>query len=65
MINYDDIKIQDKVGMGSFGEVSHGYWRGQNVAVKQFIRQRVTDVALLELRAESGVLRYKTWYESR
>jgi len=33
-IDYDEIKFVEEIGSGSFGTVSRGQWRGQDVAVK-------------------------------
>jgi serine/threonine protein kinase len=46
------------IGTGSFGDVFVGTWKGQRVAIKQFMKQKVTDEILLEMRTESGILRY-------
>lgn len=46
------------IGTGSFGDVYAGLWKDQKVAVKQFMKQKVTDEVLLEMRTESGILRY-------
>jgi serine/threonine protein kinase len=44
------------IGTGSFGDVFAGAWKGQKVAIKQFMKQKVTDEVLLEMRTESGIL---------
>lgn len=58
LIKYEDLKIGEKIGAGSYGEVRAGVVHGQKVAVKQIVRQKLTDTALVELRAESALLRY-------
>lgn len=56
IINYDDMQLGEVIGTGSFGDVYEGAWKGQPVAVKQFMKQKVTDEVLLEMRTESGIL---------
>ena len=33
-INFDDLELEQLIGVGGFGKVYHGYWRGEEVAVK-------------------------------
>lgn len=64
LINYQDIEFKEKIGSGSFGEVKLGILKGKRVAVKQLIKQRLADVALLELQAEAAILRYEAKFHS-
>lgn len=56
LVRYEDVVIGEKIGSGSFGEVKLGNYKGQKVAVKQLLKQKMTDTALLEMRAESAML---------
>jgi serine/threonine protein kinase len=56
IIDYSDIKVGRQVGMGSYGMVFHGRWKGIEVAVKRFIKQKLTERRLLEFRAEMAFL---------
>ncbi len=42
--------------MGSYGIVCKGRWKGEEVAVKRFIRQKLDERRMLELRAEIALL---------
>lgn len=59
LIKPENLEIGAKIGAGSFGEVRAGVLHGKKVAVKQLIRQKISDTALVELRFESALLRYK------
>jgi hypothetical protein len=56
IINYKEIQMGKQVGMGSYGLVFHGKWKGIDVAVKRFIKQKLTERRLLEFRAEMAFL---------
>lgn len=58
VIKSGDLQVGAKIGAGSFGEVRAGTLHGDKVAVKQIIRQKINDAALVELRAESALLRW-------
>ncbi len=45
-----------KVGMGSYGIVYRGRWKGVEVAVKKFIKQQLDERRMLEFRAEMAFL---------
>ncbi len=42
--------------MGSYGIVYKSRWKGEEVAVKRFIRQKLDERRMLELRAEIALL---------
>lgn len=56
IIPYEKITIGSKIGVGTFGDVFSAVYTGEKVAVKKFLKQRVTDNVLLELRTESAIL---------
>jgi serine/threonine protein kinase len=56
IIDYNEIQLGKQVGMGSYGLVNHGRWKGIEVAVKRFIKQKLTERRLLEFRAEMAFL---------
>ena len=33
-INYEDLSLHELIGVGGFGQVYHGYWRQEEVAIK-------------------------------
>eukprot|EP00026_Physarum_polycephalum_P001102 Phypoly_transcript_01103.p1 GENE.Phypoly_transcript_01103~~Phypoly_transcript_01103.p1 ORF type:complete len:774 (+),score=173.32 Phypoly_transcript_01103:1162-3483(+) len=56
IINYEKMTIGSKIGVGTFGDVFSAVFNGEKVAVKKFLKQKVTDNVLLELRTESAIL---------
>ncbi|BFI43450.1 protein MpMAPKKK26 [Marchantia polymorpha subsp. ruderalis] len=42
-IDYKELRIGVRVGIGSFGEVFRGMWRGTEVAIKRLLEQDLTD----------------------
>lgn len=45
-----------QIGMGSYGVVYKGKWKGVEVAVKRFIKQKLDERRMLEFRAEMAFL---------
>ncbi|XP_002962883.2 probable serine/threonine-protein kinase SIS8 [Selaginella moellendorffii] len=56
-INWEDINIGERVGIGSYGEVYHGEWSGTEVAVKKFLDQDFSGDAMMEFRSEVQIMR--------
>ncbi len=56
VIEADDLHLEEKVGMGSYGMVYRARWKGINVAVKRFVRQKLDERLMLEFRAEVALL---------
>jgi len=50
--------VGPEIGTGSFGKVYSAEYNGQKVAVKTFLKRKVTDDAILEMRLESAILKY-------
>jgi len=56
-IQWEDLTLGERVGLGSFGEVYRGEWHGTEVAVKKFLQQDISSDALEEFRTELGIMR--------
>jgi hypothetical protein len=57
IIDYNEItQSGTQLGLGSYGVVSRGKWKGVEVAVKRFIKQKLDERRMLEFRAEMAFL---------
>jgi len=56
VIRYEELTVSGVIGSGSFGTVHAGIFMGKKVAVKFFLKQKVNDNAILEMRTESAML---------
>jgi serine/threonine protein kinase len=56
IIDFSEVQIGKQVGMGSYGVVYRGKWKGVEVAVKRFIKQKLDERRMLEFRAEMAFL---------
>ncbi|KAL6861759.1 hypothetical protein ACP4OV_017459 [Aristida adscensionis] len=56
-IQWEEITLGERVGLGSFGEVYKGEWHGTEVAVKKFLQQDISSDALEEFRTEVGIMK--------
>jgi serine/threonine protein kinase len=56
VIDFDEIVLGKQVGMGSYGVVHRGQWKGVEVAVKRFVKQKLDERRMLEFRAEVAFL---------
>jgi serine/threonine protein kinase len=56
VIEADDLQLDEQLGMGSYGIVYRARWKGINVAVKRFVRQKLDERLMLEFRAEVAIL---------
>ncbi|KAK3132035.1 hypothetical protein QOZ80_6AG0514890 [Eleusine coracana subsp. coracana] len=56
-IQWEEITLGERVGLGSFGEVYRGEWHGTEVAVKKFLQQDITSDALEEFRTEVRIMK--------
>ncbi len=45
-----------QVGTGSYGVVYRGMWKGVDIAVKRFVKQKLDERSMLDFRAEMAVL---------
>ncbi|PKI67922.1 hypothetical protein CRG98_011518, partial [Punica granatum] len=51
-IQWEDLVIGERIGLGSYGEVYHADWNGTEVAVKKFLDQDFSGAALEEFKRE-------------
>eukprot|EP01087_Luapelamoeba_hula_P013242 TRINITY_DN3788_c0_g2_i1.p1 TRINITY_DN3788_c0_g2~~TRINITY_DN3788_c0_g2_i1.p1 ORF type:complete len:1605 (+),score=191.21 TRINITY_DN3788_c0_g2_i1:33-4847(+) len=56
VIDWNDLKLGKQVGIGSYGVVYHARWRGVDVAVKRFVKQKLSERHMLDFRAEVAFL---------
>ncbi|XP_078174471.1 putative serine/threonine-protein kinase SIS8 isoform X2 [Carex rostrata] len=56
-IQWEEIIIGERIGLGSFGEVYKGDWHGTEVAVKKFLHQDISSDALEEFRSEVRIMK--------
>ncbi|ELR11090.1 serine/threonine protein kinase [Acanthamoeba castellanii str. Neff] len=56
IIDFHEIQVGKQVGLGSYGVVYRGKWKGVEVAVKRFIKQKLDERRMLEFRAEMAFL---------
>jgi serine/threonine protein kinase len=56
VIDFKDLQLGKQVGMGSYGVVFKGRWKGVDVAVKKFVKQKLDERRMLEFRAEMAFL---------
>jgi hypothetical protein len=56
IIDFGDIQLGKQIGLGSYGVVFGGKWKGVEVAVKRFIKQKLDERRMLEFRAEMAFL---------
>ncbi|GIL86941.1 hypothetical protein Vretimale_15526 [Volvox reticuliferus] len=55
-INPDELTFKNRVGIGSYGEVYRGTWRGTEVAIKRFLEQNLSQVTIKEFRGEVMIM---------
>ncbi|HEY9250537.1 MAG TPA: protein kinase, partial [Rariglobus sp.] len=56
MIDPQQIEMGEQIGMGAYGIVHRGRWRGVDVAVKRFVQQKQDESQRMDFRAEVAVL---------
>ena len=56
IIDYGEIQVGKQIGLGSYGVVFRGKWKGVDIAVKRFIKQKLDERRMLEFRAEMAFL---------
>jgi hypothetical protein len=56
IIDFSEIQMGKQIGLGSYGVVYRARWKGVEVAVKRFIKQKLDERCMLEFRAEMAFL---------
>ncbi|XP_008450756.2 serine/threonine-protein kinase EDR1 [Cucumis melo] len=56
-IQWEDLVIGERIGLGSYGEVYHADWNDTEVAVKKFLDQDFSGAALAEFKREVLIMR--------
>jgi class 3 adenylate cyclase len=56
IIDYNEVQVGQQIGLGSYGVVYKGKWKGVDVAIKRFIKQKLDERRMLEFRAEMAFL---------
>ncbi|EEH53201.1 uncharacterized protein MICPUCDRAFT_5192, partial [Micromonas pusilla CCMP1545] len=56
-IDAETIQLGERIGIGSYGEVHRGLWRGCEVAVKRFLDQDFSSALMQEFTAEVDLMR--------
>jgi len=60
-IDFSEITIGTRVGIGFFGEVFRGIWNGTDVAIKVFLEQDLTTENMEDFCNEIYILRYQMY----
>ncbi|GLT45494.1 hypothetical protein SLA2020_193230 [Shorea laevis] len=56
-IQWEEITLGERIGLGSYGEVYRGEWHGTEVAVKRFLDQHISGESLEEFRSEVQIMK--------
>ncbi|XP_024515164.1 probable serine/threonine-protein kinase SIS8 [Selaginella moellendorffii] len=56
-IPWGELRVGDRIGLGSYGEVYRGEWHGTEVAIKKFLNQDISGDALEEFITEVRLMR--------
>ncbi|KAI4347249.1 hypothetical protein L6164_008077 [Bauhinia variegata] len=56
-IPWEEITLGERIGLGSYGEVYRGEWRGTEVAVKKFLDQDISGESLEEFKSEVQIMK--------
>ncbi|KAL8195791.1 hypothetical protein R6Q57_025544 [Mikania cordata] len=55
-IQWEDLQIGARIGIGSYGEVYRSEWNGTEVAVKKFMNQDISGDALTQFKGEIEIM---------
>lgn len=58
LVNWSELEVGNLVGSGSFGSVYAVKHNGQQAVLKEFMKQKYTETAVLQMRVESAKLMY-------
>ncbi|KAK6921312.1 Serine-threonine/tyrosine-protein kinase, catalytic domain [Dillenia turbinata] len=56
-IQWNEINLGERIGLGSYGEVYRGEWHGTEVAVKRFLDQDISGESLEEFKSEVWIMK--------
>lgn len=56
-IDFGELHLGERIGIGSYGEVHRGMWRNTEVAIKRFLDQEVSPQLLEEFCSEVRIMR--------
>ncbi|CAN6478648.1 unnamed protein product [Victoria cruziana] len=56
-ILWEEVDLGERIGLGCYGEVYRGHWHGTEVAVKRFLNQDLSGVALEEFKTEVRIMK--------
>ncbi|XP_062159246.1 probable serine/threonine-protein kinase SIS8 isoform X3 [Alnus glutinosa] len=56
-IQWEEITLGERIGLGSYGEVYRGDWHGTEVAVKRFLNQDISGESLEEFKSEVRIMK--------
>lgn len=56
-IAWEEITVGERIGLGSYGEVYRGDWRGTEVAIKRFLDQDIYGESLEEFKSEVHIMK--------
>lgn len=56
-IRWEDIKVGEEVGQGSYAVVYHGLWNGSDVAIKVYFGKDYSEGTLLDYKKEIDIMR--------
>ncbi|KAJ8747831.1 hypothetical protein K2173_011540 [Erythroxylum novogranatense] len=56
-IQWEEITLGERIGLGSYGEVYRGDWHGTEVAVKRFLDQDIMSDSLEEFKTEVRIMK--------
>ncbi len=56
LVNYQDITFGKLLGSGGFGEVYHGTWRHNDIAIKKLLLKNITPESAQEFETESQIM---------
>lgn len=56
-IDFEEIEMKERIGIGGFAEVFKGEWRGTDVAIKKLLPHKQTKESISEFEAEIEMMR--------
>lgn len=56
-IHWEDLRLGEAIGQGSYAVVYHGLWNGSDVAIKVYLEKDYDEGTLLDYKKEIGIMR--------